>query len=843
QLLCGEGNAFRLEERYQAQLRLRDELGRQLQRKESNLANKIAREQDLAKQTSEILWRSERLEKSLESDLSELAEKAQEVFFQGHSFCQGDLRQAWGKPFDFAAWQQDARHYQNRLKQARAALEEKDRAMKRYDDLLAEQDQFTGERDGAEREQEGLLEKLHNERQSYLATLTDWYARLERLLLETEERHLLHQLVLDYGEGKDRADLEKFLFPIWRRLDNKLAEKILQNKQAHGHLNQERAETAEALEKWQAQEEPEPWRDPQIDASRRLLHEAKIDYLPFYQAVDFKEDVKAPLRETIETVFLDLGILDALIVPKDQLARARQVLGRGSDKILLAAAEKRIDSHPNLNTILEAVCSPGPLRNQVERFLAGFSLGEGKSEWFVKKDGSFSFGKIVGKARTGIPSRFIGAETRRRFRAAEIEALRLELAHLDGQLADLRHNLARLKASRIQLQGELDSLPSTDALEARVKAWQAAKRKTQFITEKLAAQGLLVQNQYALVQKQSNLVREKMVGLSLPPSLSKVQAAEEGMQAYAVALARLQGEYDRWLAVRDQGVSLQASLDVLREDVDLVQGEVNLAERELAGCLRLVRELQSLRERPEFKRLQAEVQDIVKRLKEIPAEIRAMATSRGRLEGNLWGLARELEKEHQALEREQRLIGQAEKELRREANLGFAQRLRGETPAELVTEVLGLLGKEVSTKDLDEALLTRRLQEAVYAERPDLSDYGLIIGELGPRLIVTARLEGQAVSLYQLVDWLEGEIARNELLLDEADRELFEEIILQTVGQKIRAKIYRAEEWVRNMNRLMETRDTTSGLTLQLRWQPKPAETEDELGTRDLVEILKTDVT
>ncbi len=95
-----------------------------------------------------------------------------------------------------------------------------------------------------------------------------------------------------------------------------------------------------------------------------------------------------------------------------------------------------------------------------------------------------------------------------------------------------------------------------------------------------------------------------------------------------------------------------------------------------------------------------------------------------------------------------------------------------------------LLGKEESVKDLDENLLTRRLQEAVYAERPDLLDYGLIIGELDSRLVVTARLENQTVSLYQLVDWLDGEIARNELLLDEADRELFEEIILQTVGQK-----------------------------------------------------------
>ncbi len=838
-----DDDAFRLEERYQAQLRRRDELGQQLQLKEANLTQKIAREKDLEKQTSQVLWQSEHLEKSLQADLSELDEIGEGVLFADHIFDRDDLRQAWTEPFDFAPWHRDAQHYQHRLKQVRSALEEKERAIKRYDELLAEQDRFTNERELAEREQENQLEKLERERQSYLAVLATWYAQLEELRLQTDERHSLHQLVLDYGEGKGRADLEKFLFPLWRKFDNELAEKILQEKQIHGLLSKDRADTVQALAEWQAQEEPEPERDPQISATRRLLRQAKVDHLPFYQAVDFKEGVPAAMRATMETVFLDLGILDALIVPEDQQSKARQVLGKGSDKILLAAAAARCDGQAGLNAVLEAVCSPEPLRNQVERFLAGFALSEIESEWSIKKDGCFSFGKLVGRARTGIPARFIGVETRRLFRAEKIEALRQELAHLEKQLDSLRRNLGRLEASRVQLQQELGSLPPTNSLEQQVEALLAAERKTLLIGERLEAHGLLLQNQYALVQKQSNLVREKTLGLSLPPALTKVQAAEEGMQAYAVALARLQGGYDRWLAVRDQGASLLSGLEVLREDVDLLKGELNLLKRELDGCLRLVRELQSLRERPEFKRLQAEIVNIVSRLKEIPQEILGKATRRGRLEGSLSGLARELEKERLELETEQRLLKQAEKELRSEANLGFAKRLQGETPEELVSEVMELLGKEESVKDLDENLLTRRLQEAVYAERPDLLDYGLIIGELDSRLVVTARLENQTVSLYQLVDWLDGEIARNELLLDEADRELFEEIILQTVGQKIRAKIYRAEEWVRNMNRLMETRDTTSGLTLQLQWKPKPAETEDELGTWDLVRILKTDVT
>ncbi|MDN5302508.1 MAG: hypothetical protein PWQ60_2022, partial [Thermoanaerobacteraceae bacterium] len=43
----------------------------------------------------------------------------------------------------------------------------------------------------------------------------------------------------------------------------------------------------------------------------------------------------------------------------------------------------------------------------------------------------------------------------------------------------------------------------------------------------------------------------------------------------------------------------------------------------------------------------------------------------------------------------------------------------------------------------------------------------------------------------------------------ETDRRLFEEIIMHNVGKKIRARIFRAEEWVKNMNRLMSERDTS----------------------------------
>jgi uncharacterized protein YPO0396 len=61
------------------------------------------------------------------------------------------------------------------------------------------------------------------------------------------------------------------------------------------------------------------------------------------------------------------------------------------------------------------------------------------------------------------------------------------------------------------------------------------------------------------------------------------------------------------------------------------------------------------------------------------------------------------------------------------------------------------------------------------------------------------------------------------------------------VGDIIRHRISRAERWVEEINKLMEQRDTSSGLTFSLRWKPRTADHEEELDTAELVDLLRKD--
>ena len=106
---------------------------------------------------------------------------------------------------------------------------------------------------------------------------------------------------------------------------------------------------------------------------------------------------------------------------------------------------------------------------------------------------------------------------------------------------------------------------------------------------------------------------------------------------------------------------------------------------------------------------------------------------------------------------------------------------------------------------------------------------------------MSARYQGAVIPFGKLLGYLEEEIQDLTDLIREGDRELFEDILANTISRKIRGKINSSISWVENMNQLMGAMNTSSGLKLSLRWRSRTAETEGQLDTKELVDLLKKD--
>jgi hypothetical protein len=109
------------------------------------------------------------------------------------------------------------------------------------------------------------------------------------------------------------------------------------------------------------------------------------------------------------------------------------------------------------------------------------------------------------------------------------------------------------------------------------------------------------------------------------------------------------------------------------------------------------------------------------------------------------------------------------------------------------------------------------------------------------RLDFCGQVQGRDVDFYTFRALIEASILENENILKDSDRQLFEDILANTIGKTIRAKINHSDQWVKKMNKLMESMNTSSGLKFSLSWRSKVADTEDQLDTRELVGILKSD--
>ena len=81
---------------------------------------------------------------------------------------------------------------------------------------------------------------------------------------------------------------------------------------------------------------------------------------------------------------------------------------------------------------------------------------------------------------------------------------------------------------------------------------------------------------------------------------------------------------------------------------------------------------------------------------------------------------------------------------------------------------------------------------------------------------------------------------QNELIR-ENDRKIFEEILSQTISEKLTDRIEESRTWVKEMSRLMKKMDTSMGLTFSLEWKEKTPEDIDEMDVRELEKILIRD--
>jgi uncharacterized protein (TIGR02680 family) len=847
-----------------------------LGRKQGQLNDKRSRLKDLERQISEAVREKESLELKIREMIADMGKTASLADFMEHDFSRDELLKAFGKKFDFTFWKSEASKHKNKIKKALEALQEEWEENKKYDRALQEQDTLRKERDDREKQLREWERQFDTVKGEYVEKIYRWSERNEELKVAREDLEALARIALSYGDKVGFEDILKEVRVFFEDKNRQLLDKKIllenQRKQEINLFDEKKAE----LEEWKNKKEPEPERDPQVEQNRKRLRESGIPHIPLYKAIEFKDDVDDKTRGRIEAALEDMGLLDALIVPREYMDRAITMDAGMCDRFIAPGC---FSMKLNVLQYFDVAGLEGESvsRETVDDALRNILVYREENGTYVEDDGFFGIGVLKGKGRDGMKSRFIGYESRKKFREEKISALTRELEEINSRIQSLGEEIGKLDIRLGRLKQEYDTFPGTQDLDAALSSCRDAARELKNVERTLENKNQEVKALFDLLQNLRTQVRKLTSRLNIRADIESYEEALANMEDYVESLGQLEIAYSKVISAIEKDLILKQNYDDAKADVENLTAEIRDMEDRISESQARIKALIDTIETLGLEKLEEELKRCIERLDDIPEEIREadnqITATATRRQNNMERLS-ELDEKIEFLADVYSIY---RKGFLDEWKLGFVKDL-GDLPEDgeddkipgFCRNVIKALAAVAEKPGLDREKVVKDLQDAFYTNQSGLLNYGLTMGYLFEetsvqgenwatqdifedkngllrqaikrlrRFQITANLQGKMVSLYALYDTIEQDIAANEALLRETDRRLFEEIIMHNVGKKIRARIFRAEEWVKNMNRLMSERDTSSGITFSLQWKPIPAENEEEMDTRQLVEILKS---
>lgn len=685
-----------------------------------------------------------------------------------------------------------------------------------------------------------------------------------------------------YGPDQEQRP-HQALEPLRPELNQAIAaaEQDAAGREVHlAQLEQELTELQQQRERLNAAP-PEPDRTSEQRRAREALAAAGIPFAPLYELVEFGPE-PGPAGARIEQALAEMGLLDALAVPAGRRGEALSLLqAHGlSERLLLAAptaggsgdGASGQGQMPNLAHLLR-LDTEHPLTGEVTLPLgdiavdAAFSLvcglSAGNLPASVPSTGDRSpgapiageqpaarisasrwqHGLLEGVAAPAESVRYIGRAARERFRQAEITRLEAAIREQEGQIAQVKVRLAELAARIDALRADWARLESLPEFNALAQAAMAVSFRRQQVTDR--QQALQEARQRTLVARQAfEAAANRLVHLyrTFPPAEGLDREGLQNLGRWTDATER------NFTHLHQQARLLMAGWEKLRmlnerlaaDEGDLEERKGQLEEGEV--------ELRSLTGRREGLRRVLERPDT----QAVFARIREIDATRPELEQQKERANREdAVANHRVTALEEALPGlrqQAEEALARAATA--RQRLAEAVQAYPTLEghrfdpaddptarkvARTLLNRWVDRPSLidDVAAELRRdlgnLAKVFEEQRATLRSYypELRPGEAGSRLI-QFNLDGAWVTPNHLLQRLEADEVSLRGVLQRHEAELFERHLLQDVGREVRRCLLKAEDWVRNINELLEAYPLRNDERVWLDWSPK--QTEHEMG-------------
>ena len=814
-------------------------------------------------------------ESELDGILEEMQSEAGEMSFEEHDFFQDELKENFNSAFSWDTHEAQFQKVKDEIGRGTELLREAETRQREADELLKKRERQQRETDAAQRresELESVLVQVENE---WKEALYSWNGRNEELKFTPEQMREMARFADEYGESSDFARVRQTAADLWIGRKGEISGEVCRRQDELRDLENAHREIEEELAQWESTREPEPPRSGTVRKNRERLREKGIPYQEFYKVVEFGRELSGDPKRCgrLEEALLEMGILDALVIEEQYREQVMKADPGCADRYLFVQthhAEKSLldvlDLNDSVNDIFMNQRITGILGNigisgseEPEGAASGGSVHAGfagisASMTAVHPDGSYQIGVVSGTVSGEHEAGFIGVQAREKNRQAKIASCWELLAENEQKQEVLRGEVAVLEQRISRLQEEYESLPEDTDMREAWKMLSEARRTVERMREegaRLERELMEVGEALGELKRQAAEIARK---LYLTCSYETFRRADEAASDYRQHFYQLRSGHELFLQIRAHMEELGERQEILDGEMDQIRYEAGGVKKELKKEQEEYDSILRQLELTDYEQIRQKLDECMEWLKEYPERLQSCVAEKTQNEERIRALS------EQAAQNEERIV-----ELKRRAeyletcfaaerSLHYVElpgeEAETEDPAE---KIRSLLAGEC--RDMDKEQIIRSLNQVYFENRGFLTDYQIMQTELfeeldreaqkgdpsAKRLDIAARYQGVRIPFGRLLVHLEEEIAELKDLIKAGDRELFEDILANTVSRKIRGKINSSNAWVEKMNSLMGAMNTSSGLKLNLRWRSRTAETEDQLDTKELVELLKKD--
>ncbi len=787
---------------------------------------------------------NESLADEIEENLEEFSFYQETVQWSGHSNAEQTIKEQNMKKT--SGIQNEIILYQKNVQKGKESVERYEQDKKQLDESTEKAETAKCDFEEKNAAAEYAEKELEMIREATISELYKGNSENEVWILNGEELALAEKILQEYVAGEGRK-LDKIFWDSYLAIRGTLETTWTKQRNEWNTAQNQWNELNRQYQEVLAQQEMQPARTDYVEASRKRLEELGIAAIPFYKTVEFDEELSEEECALLESQLTDMGLLDALVISEENFERIQKEFPEMTDCVIRPLSQ----GTGNFRNLKVSDALDAKMQVVVSNILSHFSQSEDGKELalWMSLDGSYGQGILYGKAAPKESAEFVGVMARKRRKERILSQLQVEMQSVSNVLKQLEGELTATENCKKLLEYEYKNAVTTAKLDDQFVVLQ--KKQMECSMAEKNYHGLIL-------AKEKN---EWICSQSYQTMLTACKFLPYGrtVSAYGEALADLEEYKNIWSALvqllkdvernHSQIRAVQDSIEYLEDVMDDLYREMQYAERKIKEFQMQVKHCEEILNDPE-------VRQKAQRLQNLKKELDTLGTEKETLSGDLRVLEQEiirLENNEDAIRSD--LITKVEKEnLLRQY---FEEEMLLELVFERETRTLekcardAVLQMRKVDENRDASTLVASLHKVFTEHSGNLIGYSTALeecfeeaeagsGALRKRYRISSAWNGKKVYLEAFYNILKSAISETELLIQQKDRELFEDILSKTISQQLTDRIAESRKWVQDMSALMKL-DTSMGLYFALDWKPRSAENEQELDVADLEKILLRD--